>query len=56
MIATPSIGDIVSFSYENYRNGIPVNPKIFRVRTDLSWENVVHNSNFEKPQLNGTKP
>ena len=42
LIPMPSIGDVVSFSYDAHsRRDIPVNPKIFKVRTDISWEEVV---------------
>ena len=40
--ATPKKGDVVTFSFETYsRNPIPVRPKIFRVRTDVFWEDIV---------------
>lgn len=35
-------GDVVSFSYENSaRREVPLNPKIFRVRCDLDWNDVL---------------
>lgn len=38
----PKRGDIVSFSYDNFsQRSLPVNPKILRIRTDVTWENVV---------------
>jgi hypothetical protein len=44
LIPTPAVGDVVSFSYEgNARREMPVSPKIYRIRTDLSWDDVVHN-------------
>jgi hypothetical protein len=53
-VPTLGIGDIVSFSYECHaRRDIPVNPKIYRIRTDVSWEEVVCNSAKEKTFLNG---
>lgn len=46
-------GDVVTFSYEsNSRRDAPVNPTIYRVRTDLSWDDVVLNFRKEKRQLN----
>eukprot|EP00026_Physarum_polycephalum_P001342 Phypoly_transcript_01343.p1 GENE.Phypoly_transcript_01343~~Phypoly_transcript_01343.p1 ORF type:complete len:974 (+),score=101.70 Phypoly_transcript_01343:154-3075(+) len=45
-------GDIATFTYENYsRYAIPINPKIYRIRDDVTWEEVVYN--FHKDmQLN----
>ena len=38
----PKRGDVVSFLYDNYsKKSIPVNPRIYRVRPDLSWEEVL---------------
>eukprot|EP00026_Physarum_polycephalum_P001959 Phypoly_transcript_01963.p1 GENE.Phypoly_transcript_01963~~Phypoly_transcript_01963.p1 ORF type:complete len:985 (-),score=156.37 Phypoly_transcript_01963:23-2977(-) len=38
----PKKGDVVTFSFENYsRSVIPVRPKVFRVRTDVFWEDIV---------------
>lgn len=37
-------GNVVSFSFENYtRNSAPVNPKVYRIREDISWEEVISN-------------
>lgn len=36
------VGDIVSFSYDSFsRRSIPINVKIFRIRKDLEWEQVI---------------
>jgi hypothetical protein len=36
-------GDVVTVAFENYsRKSIPVNPKITRIRKDMTWENVLH--------------
>ena len=44
-IPTPSVGDIVSFSYESRaRTEVPVNPKIYRIRSDISWDNLPRSS------------
>ena len=53
-VPTLAVGDVVSFSYENYaRRDLPVNPKIYRVRTDLSWQEVVYSSVKEEKFLTG---
>jgi hypothetical protein len=53
-ISTPNSGDVVSFSYVSQaRRDKPVDPKIFRIRTDVSWEDVVLNYNKERKFLNG---
>lgn len=39
----PLLGDIVTFSYDSFaRRAVPVNPKISRIRIDISWEHVTH--------------
>ena len=41
-------GDVVSFSYQSFsRKAVPVDPKIVRIRTDLSWKDVVYNYSQE---------
>eukprot|EP00026_Physarum_polycephalum_P002644 Phypoly_transcript_02652.p1 GENE.Phypoly_transcript_02652~~Phypoly_transcript_02652.p1 ORF type:complete len:698 (+),score=61.56 Phypoly_transcript_02652:137-2095(+) len=48
-IAKPSLGDIVSFSYdESSRLDIPNHPSVFRIRTDIEWDDVVSSSCTEK--------
>jgi hypothetical protein len=48
-IPTPSIGAVVTFSYESHsRRDEVVNPKIFRIREDVSWEEVVENYATER--------
>lgn len=48
------IGEIVSFTFEKHRLlDIPSHPKVFRVRSDVSWEDVIYNSKKEKKYLNG---
>lgn len=38
----PATGDVITFAYEKFsRNVVPVNPKIFRVRDDMAWRDVV---------------
>ena len=49
-----SIGDVVSFSFESSaRRELPVNPRIYRIRTDIEWEDVVENVANEQRFLNG---
>ena len=44
-ISTPQVGKVVSFSYEgNLRRDIPFRPTVFRVRSDLSWDDVIQSS------------
>lgn len=54
----PIPGDIVTFSYQYYTKLLaPVNPKIERIRRDVSWAEILHDfsSNILQPQtLNGT--
>jgi hypothetical protein len=39
-------GDIVTFEYENFsRKDAPVNPRVTRVRKDLTWEDTVRDFN-----------
>lgn len=56
-IPKPSIGDVVTFSFDSYaRRDLPVNPKIYRIRTDISWDDVQHNYAKEKQYLSGMIP
>ena len=53
-IRMPSVGDVVSFSFEIYaRRDVPARPIMYRIRTDVSWEDVVHNFYQENKYLNG---
>lgn len=53
LVASPKLGDVVTFSYEsNIRRDIPVHPKIYRIRTDISWEEVMYNSLQDNKYLN----
>jgi hypothetical protein len=37
-------GDIATFTYENFsRFAIPINPKIYRIRDDVTWQQVIYN-------------
>jgi len=45
----PPVGAIVSFSFDNAaRRDVPVNPKVYRVRRDVAWEEVVQNALRDK--------
>lgn len=50
-------GDIVSFSYDQYsRRSEPVNPVVFRIRSDMDWNQVLHSHVYDLPlvqTLNG---
>lgn len=53
-IPTPQVGEIVTFSYENFVRGrLPVHPTILRVRSDLSWKDVVLNYFHDSKNLSG---
>jgi hypothetical protein len=53
-IPTLKLGDIVSFSSESLaRSELPLNPKIFRIRTDVSWVDVLTGYYRELQYLNG---
>ena len=42
LVSAPHIGAVVSFSFEtHWRRDVPLGPKIFRIRTDVTWEDVV---------------
>eukprot|EP00026_Physarum_polycephalum_P001081 Phypoly_transcript_01082.p1 GENE.Phypoly_transcript_01082~~Phypoly_transcript_01082.p1 ORF type:complete len:1032 (+),score=114.94 Phypoly_transcript_01082:178-3273(+) len=42
-------GDVVTFTYDLMKFGLPVNPVIYRTRSDISWEDVVRDSSNLKP-------
>lgn len=48
-------GDVVTFEYDDtLRLELPVNPKIIRVRKDVSWESLLNDYNNEVT-LNGNR-
>ena len=52
----PKQGDVVTFEYDSFsRAGLPVNPVIYRIRTDVEWEEIASQS-VEQLNLNGTSP
>lgn len=49
------VGEIVTFTYEtSSRRSVPTNPKITRVRSDVSWDDVVINAAKEQKFLKGS--
>ena len=53
----PPLGTIVSVSFDNTaRRDAPVNSKVYRIRSDLEWEEVMRSAMRDKrlPQFNGT--
>lgn len=49
-------GMIVTFSFEAHsRRELPVNPKIMRIRQDLSWDDIMKDDFVAQSILNGTK-
>ena len=49
-------GTIVSFSFElQARRDTPINPVIFRVRSDLTWDDVIAAAIRDQKFVNGTR-
>ncbi len=41
--------DVISFKYKQISiSGVPTNPEIYQVRTDLNWDNVLANMKRKK--------
>ena len=51
----PKIGDIVSFKYRGFLLGSkkPILPTLYRLRTDLTWDDVVNNWKDKAPAVTG---
>ena len=51
----PQPGDIVSFKHHGYLLGSkkPKFPTLHRLRSDIAWDDVVHNWKEQKPSKNG---
>jgi hypothetical protein len=50
----PSKGDIVTFSYAiNARRELPINPEITRIRTNITWTDIIASNGTEEKFLNG---
>ena len=49
-------GDIVSFKYRGFllSSGLPKLPSIYRLRSDLTWQNVIDNWKEKKPSYTGS--
>jgi hypothetical protein len=45
----PKRGEVVTFTYDSFKSGLPVNPVIYRSRSDVSWEDVVREYSESKP-------
>eukprot|EP00026_Physarum_polycephalum_P003756 Phypoly_transcript_03770.p1 GENE.Phypoly_transcript_03770~~Phypoly_transcript_03770.p1 ORF type:complete len:759 (+),score=109.95 Phypoly_transcript_03770:66-2279(+) len=44
-------GDVVSFNFETYTsNNVPTNPKIYRIRKDVVWEDILEDATQLQPQ------
>ena len=44
-------GDVVTLAYDSYSaRGVPKNPKIHRIRSDVTWEQVVVDYSMKTPQ------
>ena len=55
-VSTPKIGDVVTFSYESFsRRDTPVNPIIYRTRSDVLWDDVVSVSERERSAISEGK-
>ena len=40
----PKKGDVVTFSYDSYTvRSVPLNPRIYRIRGDMTWEEAIYN-------------
>eukprot|EP00026_Physarum_polycephalum_P003078 Phypoly_transcript_03087.p1 GENE.Phypoly_transcript_03087~~Phypoly_transcript_03087.p1 ORF type:complete len:857 (-),score=123.40 Phypoly_transcript_03087:4-2394(-) len=52
LISTPETGDVVTFSFDAAsRREVPINPKIYRIRTDIGWDEMVHSYFRERQTL-----
>lgn len=48
------VGDIVTFSYGYFSCGKPVEPKVYKVRSDLEWVDVLFSYySVDQPHING---
>ena len=54
VLINTQVGEVVSFSYESYLlHALPVHPKIYRVRHDISWEDVLNSFHADQKYLKG---
>eukprot|EP00026_Physarum_polycephalum_P003234 Phypoly_transcript_03244.p1 GENE.Phypoly_transcript_03244~~Phypoly_transcript_03244.p1 ORF type:complete len:742 (+),score=88.29 Phypoly_transcript_03244:221-2446(+) len=52
-VANLKIGDVVTFAHDtSARREVPLNPKIVRLRHDLSWQDVLNNYHKDRSYLN----
>ena len=54
----PAAGDVVSFKFRGFMLGSkkPKHPTLYRVRTDLAWDDVVKNFKEQTPNPKGLIP
>ena len=53
-VLRPSLGDIVSFSYDvKTRRDMPTRPCVYRIRTDLEWDDVITSVTSDKHRSSG---
>ena len=54
-VPLPDVGAIVSFFYESYSRNrdVPVHPQVYRVRSDLSWQDVIKSTTEEEKYEDG---
>lgn len=53
-VANLKMGDVVTFAFENsLRRGVPLNPKIVKLRNDISWQDVIRSYKKDTAYLNG---
>ena len=53
-VPRPSLGDIVSFSYDvKTRHDIPTRPSVFRIRTDIEWDDVINGARSDRHRSSG---
>jgi hypothetical protein len=51
----PAKGNIVTYDYDHQtKSGIPVNPRVTRLRTDLFWEDVLRDYTSSSTHNSGT--
>eukprot|EP00026_Physarum_polycephalum_P002130 Phypoly_transcript_02134.p1 GENE.Phypoly_transcript_02134~~Phypoly_transcript_02134.p1 ORF type:complete len:738 (+),score=96.58 Phypoly_transcript_02134:691-2904(+) len=48
----PIPGDVVTFSYRNYVNSLPVFAQVLKIRTDVSWPDILLSHARQAPNVN----
>lgn len=50
--AKPRMGDVVTFTYDSFSpKSIPTRPKIYRIRTDTTWKEILRDFAQNNPQI-----